>query len=390
MRILLIHNFYKQAGGEDGVFTSECALLQAHGHSVIEYTDKNEHINRNFSVASNTIWSRESYKKLQELIKKTRPHIAHFHNTFLQISPSAYYACYEKEIPVVQTLHNYRLLCPNALFFRDNHVCEDCLGQTPPWAGVLHRCYRDSHSQTLVSAIMITLHRWLKTWEEKVDIYIALTEFSRQKFIQGGIPEEKIVVKPNFVYPDPGVRTSDKSKYVVFVGRLSTEKGLHTLLNAWRNLNPIPLKIVGDGPLLSETQEFIKIEHLENIELLGHCSHSDVLELIKQARLLILPSVLYENFPLTIAEAFACGIPVIASRLGAMEEIIEDGQTGLHFTPGNAESLVSKVDWAWTHPNQMREMGRNARHEYEEKYTAERNYEKLIDIYTKAITTSKS
>ena len=385
-KLLLIHNRYQQAGGEDAVFAAEAAILQQYGHKVVEYTEDNRRINgmSRIAVATRTIWSRSSYQKLLKVLRDVHPDVVHFHNTFLLISPSSYWACREADVPVVQTLHNYRFLCPTATFFRNGRICEDCLSKTPPWPGVLHVCYRHSRSQTAVVALMLSVHRWLKTWKEKVDIYIALTEFSRQKFIEGGLPAEKIVVKPNFVHPDPGVR-DNAGDYGLFVGRLSSEKGIHTLLKTWANLRGIPLKIIGDGPLMDEMTTFVQKGRLQEVDLLGRHSHQVAIALLKGARFLVFPSECYEHFPLAIAEAFACGVPVIASRLGAMAEIMEDGRTGLHFNPGVPDDLAAKATWLWSHPAEAEKMGREARAEFEARYTAERNYQMLMQIYETAL-----
>lgn len=385
-KVLLVHNRYQQAGGEDAVFAAEAALLRQHGYEVVQYIEDNQDISKmsRFAVAAQTVWSRPSQHRLLKILRDFEPNIAHFHNTFLLVSPSAYYACREAGVPVVQTLHNYRLLCPAATFFRDGRVCENCLGKTPPWPGVLHGCYRESRSQTTVVTAMLAVHRWLKTWQKQVDIYIALTEFSRSKFIDGKFPAGKIVVKPNFFHPDPGVKEGD-GNYALFVGRLSPEKGVQTLLRAWQGLTGIPLKIVGDGPLMHEVQAFVHREKLELVEVMGRCARDNVSALMKEARFLVFPSEWYEGFPVTIAEAFACGVPVVASRLGAMVEIVEKGRTGLHFTPGDTDDLSAMVKWAFTHPKEMGKMGRSARQEFEAKYTADRNYEMLINIYRLAI-----
>lgn len=407
MKILLIHNHYTQPGGEDAVFEAEKSLLERMGHEVVEFVEDNRRLNgvNPFKVAVDAVWSRESYIKIKELIREKRPDVAHFHNTFLRISPAAYYACKEEGVPVVQTLHNYRLICPGALLMRDGRVCEDCVGKAVAWPGVVHGCWRGSGAQTAVVSSMLTFHRLLKTWQEKVDLYIALTEFARKKFIQGGLPGEKIVVKPNFIASDElGVMSdelrvmSDEVKlityhpslitqqsYVLFVGRLSPEKGIQTLLRAWKGLKRVPLKVLGDGPLWKEVEDFIEKEGLSYVEILGHRPRDEVFRLMKEAGVLVFPSECYENFPMAIAEAFACGLPVLASRLGAMEEIVEDGRTGLLFEPGNAEDLAEKVAWAWEHPKELEEMGREARREYEAKYTAERNYEMLMEIYGKVV-----
>ena len=386
MRVVLVHNYYQQPGGEDTVFGAEIALLQRNGHEVVKYIEDNRRIRETnrFVVATQTVWSPSSRRKMLQVLGDHDPDIVHFHNTFLLISPSAYSACRETGVPVVQTLHNYRLFCPNAIFYRDGKTCEDCLGKILPWPGVIHACYRGSRVQTAVVATMLTSHRILKTYQEKVDVYITLTQFARRKFIEGVLPEEKIAVKPNFVYPDPGM-SEDERHYALFVGRLSSEKGIRTLLKSWGYIKQIPLKIVGGGPLWGELRLFVQTEKIECIEMLGRQAPEDVLRLMKGACFLVFPSEWYEAFPNVILEAFACGVPVIASRLGSMMEILEDGQTGLHFTPGDSEDLAVKVEWAWTHPLQMQEMGRKARAEFEAKYTAERNYTLLMEIYQRAM-----
>lgn len=385
MRILAVHNYYQQPGGEDAVFRAEKALLEHAGHQVTVYERYNEEI-ASYSTAQKlmlfqqTIWAWDSLQAIREILQQERPQVVHFHNTFPLISPAAYYACQQAGVSVVQTLHNYRLLCPNAFFLRDGHICEDCLGKTLPWPGVLHACYRNSRTQSAVVTTMLTVHRWLKTWQKQVNVYIALTGFSRQKFIQGGLSGEEIVVKPNFVHPDPGVREGI-GNYALFVGRLSAEKGVHTLLKAWSNLSGIPLKIVGNGPLTDEAAAFVQESSLEVIDILGRRSNREVISLMKGARLLVFPSEWYEGFPMTLAEAFACGTPVVASRLGSMPEIVEDERTGLLFNTGDPDDLAGKVAWLWLHPIQAERMGQEARADFEAKYTAERNYQTLMEIY---------
>jgi glycosyltransferase involved in cell wall biosynthesis len=382
---LLAHNHYQRPGGEDRVFAAETALLRQHGHEVMEYVEDNRRIDgmSQFALATQAIWSRPTHDKLLRLLRDVNPSVVHFHNTFPLISPSAYSACRSAGIPVVQTLHNYRLLCPAATFFRSNHVCEDCLGKTPPWPGVVHACYRASRTQTAALTTMLTIHRGLRTWQDRVDGYIALTEFSRNMFVAGGLPPGRLFVKPNFVHPDPGMGNGE-GRYALFVGRLSPEKGLRTLSEAWHYLDGIPLKIAGDGPLMRQVQERVKAAKLEQVALLGWRDRQEVLGLIKGARFLIFPSECYENSPATILEAFACGTSVIASRLGAMAEIVEDGRTGFHFQPGDPEDLAATVQRAWTDTRRAQVMKVEARAEYESRYTAERNYRMLTDIYAMA------
>jgi glycosyltransferase involved in cell wall biosynthesis len=392
MKILLIHNFYQQAGGEDVVFRAEKELLLQKGNEIIEYTDHNERIKNShpLTVLRDTLWSPGSYWKIKELLAHFQPEVVHCHNIFPLISPSVYDACAASGIPVVQTLHNYRLLCPNALLFRQGKVCEDCLGKVFAYPGVVHGCYRESRAQSAVVALMLSAHRLVKTWQKKVSLYIALTEFSREKFISGGLPAEKITVKPNFLADNIEYlpHTGNPKKGALFVGRLSEEKGLRTLLQAFRQLPEVPLTIAGDGPL----RQMVEAEVLRgaNIRYTGRLNKEEIMALMRQSAFLIFPSQWYEGFPMTIVESFANGLPVIASRLGSMAEIISDGKTGLLFTPGDAADMVRKVKWAYEHPEEMAQMGRNARREYEQKYTAERNYQMLVKIYEQAIELKKA
>jgi glycosyltransferase involved in cell wall biosynthesis len=389
LKIVIVHNSYQQPGGEDTVVSAERALLVRAGNEVNQYIRHNSEIQSggtcsNIALGARTVWSSVSRNELYRLLKECKPDIVHFHNTFPLISPAAYYACRDLGVPVVQTLHNYRLFCPAAAFFRDGHVCEDCLEKSR-WQAVRHACFRQSRSATSAVVTMLSFHHWYGTWTKLVDCYIALSEFSRAKFIEAGLPIEKIVVKPNFVLPEPGVGRGLR-EYAVFLGRLSEEKGLQTLLQAWAQVNPsCTLRIIGDGPLLNEIRSEISRSGFSNIRLDGRLPREESLKVLQGARILILPSNCYETFSMTIAEAYACGTPVIASRLGAIQEIVHDGRTGLHFTPGDADDLARKVEWAWTHPNEMREMGQNALAEYEAKYTAERNYKMLMEVYQQAI-----
>jgi glycosyltransferase involved in cell wall biosynthesis len=385
MNIIFVHNYYQQPGGEDSVYAAEASLIESRGHRVERYTVHNDLIRRKnpIVVAGATLWNMSTYRELRSIYRRAKPQVVHFHNTFPLVSPAAYYAAKAEGVSVVQTLHNYRLLCPNALFFRGGSVCEDCLGRFVPWPGVVHRCYRGSFAASSAVVSMLTVHRALGTWSHMVDVYIALTEFAKRKFIEAGLPAEKIVVKPNFVYPDPGVGEG-KGGYALFVGRLSTEKGLDTLLAAWERVGEkLPLRIVGDGPLTGKVSEAAR--RLKGVEWLGRRPREEVLALMKDASFLIFPSVCYEGFPMTIAEAYAVGLPVLASNLGGMSSLVDSGRTGFHFRPGDPEDLVAKVEWALSHPEELAAMRKESRAEYEAKYTAERNYQMLMDIYEKAL-----
>src|SRR5262249_2273262 len=306
------------------------------------------------SLASRMVWSRAAGSELRELIRKHRPCVAHFHNTFPLMSPAAYYAVRSEKIPVIQTLHNFRLLCPNALFFRNGRVGEDCLGRSLPWPGIVHKCYRGSGAASAATAAMLATHRALGTWRTAVDVYIALSGFSRDKLITGGVPDHRIVVKPNFVFPDPGPGKGT-GDYALFVGRLSAEKGVETLLQAWEGLTGrVTLKIVGDGPMKELVQEAASRD--SRIQWLGSQPSESVYALMGEALFLVLPSRCYENFPRVVVEAFAKGTPVLASKLGAMAEIIDDGRTGLHFEPGDPIDLVAKIGQLLADPAALPQM----------------------------------
>ena len=389
MKVLLVHNSYQQPGGEDIVFEQERRLLEGAGHEVVTYRRSNWEIVaysplRRLALAPRTLWNGDSRREVLDLLRREKPDVAHVHNTFIMISPAIFSACQEAGVPVVQTLHNYRFFCPTATFFRSGKVCEECLHHSL-WRGVEHACYHGSRAQTAVVALMLALHQRRETWARGVDGFICLTEFARRKFMEGGLPAEKLFVKPNFVHPDPGARSGD-GDYALFVGRLSPEKRVSTLLAAWSRLpKPIPLRVVGGGPEREELEAQTEQLKLRSVQFEGQLPRPQTLAALNGARFLVFSSEWYENFPVTIGEAYACGTAVICSRLGAMQEIVHDGRTGLHFNPGDPDDLARKVDWAWNHPDEMREMGRQARREYEMKYTAEKNYPMLMEIYQRAI-----
>lgn len=377
LRVLVVHAAYQQRGGEDSVVDTEVALLKAHGHDVSLYLRHNDEVKgaNRLGVVSQAFWSRRAEVDVRDLLESFRPDVMHVHNTWPVVSPSVYWPAYKVGIPVVQTLHNFRLMCPQAMFLRDGKVCEDCLGSVP-WRGVLRACYRKSHLQTALLTSTMQLHRALGSYERAVTLFVALSSFSKGKLIAGGLDPERIVIKPNFV-EDSGDGDVEHREGGLFVGRLSEEKGIGVLLSALRQ-GRANVSVVGDG----EWGESTRLQLGERA--LGFRPVTEILSMMKVASYLVLPSLCGENFPRTIAEAYSCGLPVIASRLGAMAELVEDGVTGLLFTVGDAQDLADKLAWAEAHPGEMRRMGCAARRRYLERYTPERNYEELTSIYQRA------
>ena len=386
MRILFAHNRYQQLGGEDLAATVEMALLKERGHSIDLFEIDNAEIVGPISKAKTAlraVYSSTSRRKLTARLRSFGPDIVHVFNFFPLLSPSIHYACRDAGVPVVQKISNYRLICPGTLLLRKGRVCEDCVGKIIPWPGIAHACYRDSRAASTAVAAMLATHRLLQTWKKVVDAYIARTSFSRSKLIEGGLPADKIAIIPSFA-PDPGDSAPDNENFALFAGRLTPEKGIATLISAWNRLNgsALPLKVAGDGPLRDEV-----IRHASPgcVEYVGALPRAQVQSLMRKASFVVFPSVCYENFPLSIVEAFAAGRPVVASRIGAMAEIIEDGRTGLHFRPGEADDLAAKIEWALGHTAEMARMGREARADYLLKYTPEKNYEMLTQLYERAI-----
>ena len=378
MRVLLAHNAYQQRGGEDAVVDAEAELLRSRGHEVLEYRRHNDELagTGRAQAAFGTLWSRRTVHDVAALLRAARPDVLHVHNTFPLISPSLYWAAADCGVPVVQTLHNFRLLCPQAMLLREGRVCESCVGRLP-LAGVIHGCYRGSRVESGVLAGMLMLHRALGTWADKVHRYIALNEFCRAKFIEGGLPAARVVVKPNFVdlpRPPVGPRAD-----LLYVGRLAAEKGVDVLARAAAALPAGCLRVAGSGP-----EQALLQDHAALVQL-GALGGAQVVAEMQRALALVMPSICYENFPRTLVEAFACGLPVIASRLGAMAELVDDGVTGLWVSPGDAADLALKINWALDHPEQMAAMGQAARRVYEARYTADINYGQLMGVYRDAI-----
>jgi glycosyltransferase involved in cell wall biosynthesis len=329
------------------------------------------------------VWNRAVARRVATLVRRERAEVVHFHNTFPLISPAAYSAARGAGAAVVQTLHNYRLLCPSAVFYRDGHVCEDCLGKRVPWPGVVHACYRGSRAASAATAVMVGLHRAIGTWRNDVDAYVTLSAFAREKFVRGGLPAARLMPKPNFVVRDPGPGDGGGG-YAAFVGRLDAGKGIDTLFRAWEQLGgAVPLKVVGDGPMAPRVQEAAAAGR--GVEWLGRRPQREVYDLVGRASCLVVPSLWYEGFPKTVVEAYALGTPVVASRIGSLIELVAHGRTGFQFDAGDPDDLARQVARLTADAAARAAMRAGARLEFETRYMADRNYERLMEIYAAAL-----
>lgn len=357
-------------------------MLRERGHAVYEYVDSNERLDdrRPLAAAMEAIWSRGTVKRLAQLLAERRPDIAHFHNTYFMISPAAYYACQRANVPVVQTLHNFRMGCANACCSLNGQPCELCVPKRIAWPAVWHGCYRGARTASAAVAAIGAVHKTIGTYTQQVDAYISTSEFARAIHIRSGVPPQLCFVKPNscqgFAY-QPYARPR---RFALYAGRLTREKGVFVLLEAWRRLGiRLPLKIAGEGPATAEAHSVAG--DLDSVEFLGQVSRDRVAELMREAAFLIQPSLLYENCGLSLVEAFAAGLPSVVSGHGSFAELVEDGRTGLHFKAGDAVDLAAKVAWMAAHDEERSQMGHAARLSFERHFSPDRNYAQLIDIY---------
>lgn len=394
MKILLSHDYYRSnaPSGEDAVFKNECELLEKNGNEIFRYERFNDDIDestllKRVTLARESVWSDKTYEDVSSLLHRIRPDIAHFHNTFPLISPSAYAACQDNQVPVVQTLHNFRLICAGGMLMRDGRPCEDCVG-TSLLPALLHRCYRGSITATSALVWMLGSNRFRGTYKTLVNRYIALTNFSAGRLKAGGIPEGKLIVKANFL-PDAPFAGRGDANYAVYAGRLGEEKGVRNLITAWKYVNDFPLKILGGGPLRKELEEQARRNGLQ-INFLGFQPREEVLNIIGQATLQIIPSECYEGFPMVVLEAFACGTPLVASRIGSLDEIVVEGETGVKFEPGDPLDLAMKINNLRSDRERLKVMRQNARDLFDKKYAPDRNYSELIAIYHSAIEDFRS
>ncbi|MCX6906808.1 MAG: glycosyltransferase family 4 protein [Verrucomicrobia bacterium] len=384
MKILQLHNLYRFTGGEDTVVHRERILLQQHGHQVVALERSNIEMDqwplwRRALLPLRTVFSLESYRQVRKFCRTERPDVAHVHNVFFLLSPSVYYALNHEGVPIVQTCHNFRLVCTNGLFYTEGRPCERCkFGNY--WHAVLHRCCYDSRARSVLMAAMLSLHRYPGRWFDRVDAFIALSEFSRRKLIEGGLPAARVFLKPNCM-EKPLERGSGDGDYAIVMGRLHPEKDVQTTLEAFRHVQGLRLLVVGEGPLREPLERQAQEWGLAGVEFRGFVAGAARFELLRRARFLLLSSRVYENFSMSVLEAYAAARPVVASRIGAVAELVEDGVTGLLFEPGNPLDMAAKVRQLQSDPALVERLGSAARQKFERHYLAETNYQQLVEVY---------
>ena len=384
MRILACHNYYQQRGGEDQFFEDEVQLLSMHGHDVLSHTVENDSINNQslLRVAGQSLWNFESARKIKELIATHKPDVMHVVNTFPLISHSIFKAARQANIPVVASVQNYRMFCAQSMCYRDGKACEACLGKIP-WRAVKHACYRDSRVGSTVVAGVQIVQRRTNTWNRYIDVICVASEFSRAKLVKAGISDDQFMIKPNFIFDDPGQREG-RAGYAVFVGRLAGEKGINTVVDAWQQQGvDLPLKIIGDGPEFDWVQQQTATN--DNIEMLGRLPNSEISEWVGNAACLIFPSTGYESLPKTLIESLAVGTPVIGSAIGSIPEVVRDGETGYLYPAGDAVALAAAVNKFFDCPQDWPRLRARCRQDFLERYTAEQNHVGLLRLYTEAI-----
>ncbi|MFM7534099.1 MAG: glycosyltransferase family 4 protein [Rubrivivax sp.] len=381
MRVLIVHNAYQQRGGEDAVVEAEIELLRAGGVDVRAYTRHNDELREQGRLRSavDALWSRRTTQEVGEVLREWQPDLVHLHNTFPMISPSVAWSASRARVPVVQTLHNFRLACLQGTMLRDEQPCTRCLGKLP-LPGVVHGCYRGSRTQSAVLAASLILHRSLGTWRTKVDRFIALTAFCRDRLVEGGLDASRIVVQPNFA--DVPAQIPAPRQGLLYVGRLSHEKGIGVLAGASQGLYAQSLLVAGAGPLAG------LLENSPACRMLGHLDPAGVTARMARSVALVLPSTCFEGFPRALVEAYACSLPVIASRLGSLEELVQDGETGLLVDPGDAVALAEAMRWALAHPERMAQMGQAARARYERHFTPQRALDRRLALYAELLASN--
>jgi glycosyltransferase involved in cell wall biosynthesis len=392
MRVLIVHGFYQQFGGEDAVVRAERQLLERHGDEVLLYSRHNDEI-KEFSAADkasffpNTVYSWKSSGEIADVVHRFHPDVAFVHNVLPLLSPSVYHKLYSLGVPAVQVLHNFRPFCPNGFYYTQGKICEDCRGGNYLNA-VRKRCYKESYALSALYALTMGSNR-LAGMVDKIAGFICLTEFFKIKMQEAGVPDSKLFVRPNFVYAPPlAANGNGAGNYAIYMGRLSPEKGCWTLIRAFGQMPQVALKILGSGPMEQELKDYVTAKGLANIEFLGFKSGDEKWQLLRNSLCLVVPSEWYENFPVTVLEAYMASKPVVASRMGGLPFIVEDGKSGLLFESGKVDELVQKIQQLVNDPAGAVRMGACGRRFSETKYGPEQGYSNLMKVFSQVQATA--
>ena len=385
MRILLLHNYYQQSGGEDRVFEAESNLLSERGHEVIRFTRSNDEIKNRFPGRSlaDAVWNRGVAAELRVLLREKRPDLAHVHNVFSVLSPAVYHVLHDAGVPVVQTLHNLRFACPNARLMRGGKECRECLGRAWPWPGIMYRCYQGRLASSLGMVTVLAAHRLLRTWTRKIDLYLAPSDYVRREAVKAGLNDDRIMVKPHFV-SDPVRPSVSDGGYALFAGRLEREKGVLELIDAWRQLPGFRLRIAGDGDLRTVVQARLREQGMPHVELLGWLSDGDLEHEIAQARFLVMPSLGPESFGLSVARAYSYGVPVLASPAGALREAVRSDETGLVVDVTAPADMATAARRLYTDDALRARLSYEARQTYVRLYSVAEAHRAMMNAYARA------
>jgi len=406
MKILMAHNWYFVVGGADRVFFETMKLLEKHGHTVVPFSMKDKRnydsaykeyfVNEidystikpsmdNLKTAIRMIYSTEAKKKIDALIQKTKPDIVHLHNIYGRLTPSILYALKKNNVPVVMTLHDYKLICPAYNMLRDGKVCEICKGGKY-YRCITTKCHKKSYLASLVYALEAYIYTLLKTYLRHIRYFVTPSKFMQNKLIEFGIPQDKLVHMPNFVSFQAIKPTYSNKSYLLYSGKLLRTKGLITLLQAVKELPDVNLLIAGAGDMKEELEAYVKDNKIKNVRFLGYLGEEELHKILEESLFVILPTECYENAPMAVLEAFAHGKPVIGADIAGIPEMIKNGETGLLFEPGNKQTLREKIRYFVSHPEMIVEMGKNARNKVEAEYNADLYYQRLMDVYKRTFS----
>lgn len=390
LRILMIHNRYLIPGGEDASTDVSVDLLRAAGHEVFLLEDSNARVDDLglMRTAARAVWSREAHSKVGDLLADGEFDVVHVQNSFPLFSPSVHYAASKHAIPVVQSLRNFRLLCPEGMLHRDGKVCTDCVGKRFAWPGVVHRCYRSSATGSAVVATVSGGHKLIGTWKNRIARYVAPSSYAREVYVSSGWDASQIDVIPNFVYPDPGPGDGSGG-FALYAGRLAAVKGLDTLLEVWGDPSvPFRLKIAGEGSLLAEVEAAAMAN--PNIEYVGGLNRTDLSELMGAAAFVVVPTRGIESFGRVVAEAMATGTPAIVADHGGLRETVSEHGVGLLFPPGDAAALRAQVRRLADNPEELAEMRDVARGSFLQRFSGDRVLWRWVDLYREVSSAGSS